>query len=160
MPGSYEESLSIKNQSSSKQARSIPRDCTVLIIEKEVSRLVSLTHVLEMLGIYYEWKASGFEVVEYANSLPHLNLILMDISLPFEDCYLAIKNFREAGQFAGIPIIAMGFNASVANMNKARASGFDGFIGNPLEIESFQVQIKKILSGYPVWGLNKTVEYS
>jgi hypothetical protein len=39
-------------------------------------------------------------------------------------------------------------------MEMARNFGFDGFIGNPLELEKFTAQIKNILNGDPVWELN------
>jgi CheY-like chemotaxis protein len=138
----------------SRQDRLIPTDCTILIIEENVSHYVFLASVLGTLGAYCEWKASGYEVAEYANTIPHLDLILMDIFLPYEDGFSAVRNIRASGQFQCIPIIAMGVDAKIEHMEMARNSGFDGFIGNPLELDKFTPQIVEILNGDSVWELN------
>jgi two-component system cell cycle response regulator DivK len=39
-------------------------------------------------------------------------------------------------------------------MNKARASGFDGFLGKPLDADRFPDQIRRILAGEPVWEMS------
>jgi two-component system cell cycle response regulator DivK len=65
----------------------IPKDTTVLVVEDNVSNFVLIARMLGYLGIHCEWKTSGYEVVEYADTLPRLDLILMDIRLPYEDGY-------------------------------------------------------------------------
>ncbi|HEY9152615.1 MAG TPA: hypothetical protein VIN60_06985, partial [Anaerolineales bacterium] len=54
----------------------IPKDATVLVVEDNVSNFVLIARMLGYLGIHCEWKTSGFEVVEYADTLPRLDLIL------------------------------------------------------------------------------------
>ena len=72
----------------------IPKDATVLVVEDNVSNFVLIARMLGYLGIHCEWKTSGYEVVEYADTLPRLDLILMDIRLPYEDGYGALKDTR------------------------------------------------------------------
>jgi two-component system cell cycle response regulator DivK len=36
-------------------------------------------------------------------------------------------------------------------MRKARESGFDGFLGKPLDPDRFPEQIRRILNNEPVW---------
>jgi len=38
-------------------------------------------------------------------------------------------------------------------MNKARASGFDGFLGKPIDPDRFPDQITRILTGESVWEM-------
>jgi two-component system cell cycle response regulator DivK len=38
-------------------------------------------------------------------------------------------------------------------MEKARAAGFDGFLGKPLDPDRFPDQIRRILGGEEVWDL-------
>ena len=64
---------------------------TVLVVEDNVANFMLLARLLNALGIHTEWKTSGFEVVEYADTLPKLDLILLDIHLPYEDGFSAIK---------------------------------------------------------------------
>jgi two-component system cell cycle response regulator DivK len=92
--------------------------------------------------------------VEYADTLPRLDLVLMDIRLPYEDGYGALKKIRASERLKEVMIIAVTAEASVEQVNKARASGFDGFIGKPLDPDRFPEQIRRILAGESVWEMN------
>jgi len=129
----------------------IPKDAAVLVVEDNVSNFVLIARMLGYLGIHCEWKTSGYEVVEYADTLPRLDLILMDIRLPYEDGYGALKKIRASERFKTVPIIAVTAEASMEQMKKAKDSGFDGFLGKPLDPDRFPDQIRRILSGEPVW---------
>jgi two-component system cell cycle response regulator DivK len=129
----------------------IPKDTTVLVVEDNVSNFVLIARMLGYLGIHCEWKTSGYEVVEYADTLPRLDLILMDIRLPYEDGYGALKKIRMSERLKNIPIVAVTAEASLEQMNKAREAGFDGFLGKPLDPDRFPDQIRRILSGEQVW---------
>jgi two-component system, cell cycle response regulator DivK len=129
----------------------LPSETTVLVVEDNVSNFVLIARMLGYLGIHCEWKTSGYEVVEYADTLPHLDLILMDIRLPYEDGYGALKKIRSAEHLRAIPIVAVTAEASQDQMTKARESGFDGFLGKPLDPDRFPDQIRRILNGEPVW---------
>jgi two-component system cell cycle response regulator DivK len=96
--------------------------------------------MLGYLGIHCEWKTSGYEVVEYADTLQRLDLILMDIRLPYEDGYGALKKIRASERLKAIPIIAVTAEASTDQMNKAKDSGFDGFLGKPLDPVDFLIR--------------------
>jgi two-component system cell cycle response regulator DivK len=132
----------------------IPKDTTVLVVEDNVSNFVLIARMLGYLGIHCEWKTSGYEVVEYADTLPRLDLILMDIRLPYEDGYGALKKIRASNHLKSIPIVAVTAEASDEQITKARAAGFDGFLGKPLDPDRFPEQIRKILGGDPVWELS------
>jgi two-component system cell cycle response regulator DivK len=129
----------------------IPKDTTVLVVEDNVSNFVLIARMLGYLGIHCEWKTSGYEVVEYADTLPRLDLILMDIRLPYEDGYGALRKIRASDRLRSTPIIAVTAEASQEQMKKAREAGFDGFLGKPLDPDRFPDQIRRILSGDPVW---------
>ncbi|MBU4224372.1 MAG: response regulator [Chloroflexi bacterium] len=85
----------------------IPKDATVLVVEDNVSNFVLIARMLGYLGIHCEWKTSGYEVVEYAATLPRIDLILMDIRLPYEDGYGALKKIRTSERLKRVPIIAV-----------------------------------------------------
>ena len=132
----------------------IPKDTTVLVVEDNVSNFVLIARMLGYLGIHCEWKTSGYEVVEYADTLQRLDLVLMDIRLPYEDGYGALKKIRASDHLNSIPIVAVTAEASDEQIKKARAAGFDGFLGKPLDPDRFPEQIRRILSGDPVWELS------
>jgi two-component system, cell cycle response regulator DivK len=132
----------------------IPKDATILVVEDNVSNFVLIARLLGFMGIHCEWKTSGYEVVEYADTLPRLDLILMDIRLPYEDGYGAMKKIRGSDRLKNVPIIAVTAEASTEQMNKARSSGFDGFLGKPLDPDKFPDQIRRILGGESVWEIS------
>ncbi|MEK6222117.1 MAG: response regulator [Chloroflexota bacterium] len=130
-----------------------PREATVLVVEDNVSNFVLIARMLGYMGIHCEWKTSGYEVVEYADTLPQLDLILMDIRLPYEDGFGALRKIRNSPSLHATKVVAVSAEASVEHMNKSRTSGFDGFIGKPLDPDVFPDQIQKILSGAQVWDI-------
>lgn len=129
------------------------KNATVLVVEDNVSNFVLIARMLGFLGIHCEWKTSGYEVVEYADTLPRLDLILMDIRLPYEDGYAALRKIRQSPTLKEIPVVAVTAEASKEQMAKARLSGFNGFLGKPLDPDLFPDQIQRILAGQPVWEM-------
>jgi two-component system cell cycle response regulator DivK len=136
------------------QKASLPKDATVLVVEDNVSNFVLIARMLGYMGVHCEWKTSGYEVVEYADSLPRLDLILMDIRLPYEDGFVALQKIRASHRLKETPVVAVTAEASLEQMNKSRTAGFDGFLGKPLDPDRFPDQIRKILAGESVWELN------
>jgi two-component system cell cycle response regulator DivK len=130
-----------------------PEETTILIVEDNVSNFVLMARLLDHMGVHCEWKTSGYEVVEYADTLPKVNLILMDIRLPYEDGYEALRKLRASEALCDIPVVAVTAYASEEQMQRSRAAGFDGFLGKPLDPDRFPAQIRRILNGDPVWEI-------
>ena len=139
---------------SSRTSTVVPKDAIVLVVEDNVSNFVLIARLLSFMGIHCEWKTSGYEVVEYADTLSRLDLVLMDIRLPYEDGYGALRKIRSSPRLKELPVIAVTAEASSEQMKKAQEAGFDGFLGKPLDPDRFPDQIRHILAGYPVWELS------
>ncbi len=131
-----------------------PKDATILVVEDNVQNFVLITRLLAFLGVKKcEWKASGWQVLEFAETLPHIDLILMDIFLPEEDGYQVHDKLRAHPRFKDTLIVAVTADVSADNMERARSAGFDGFIGKPIDPDRFPGQIRRILQGEEVWEL-------
>lgn len=152
MPPSISATSDVKTRPIPKPA--LPRDATVLVVEDNVSNFVLIARMLGYMGIHCEWKTSGYEVVEYADALPGIDLILMDIRLPYEDGYAALTKVRATRRLKETIVAAVTAEASQEQMAKARAAGFDGFLGKPLDPDRFPDQIRRLLRGEPVWEMN------
>ena len=74
MPGSQDTIQNPMSDTQTGRKSAIPKDCTVLVVEDNVSNFVLIARMLGYLGIHCEWKTSGYEVVEYADTLPRLDL--------------------------------------------------------------------------------------
>jgi two-component system cell cycle response regulator DivK len=108
--------------------------------------------MLAFMGVQRcEWKTSGWQVVQFADTLPRIDLILMDIRLPYEDGYQALQKVRASPRLKTTLVIAVTAEASDEQMTKAKRAGFDGFLGKPLDPDRFPDQIKRILDGQSVW---------
>jgi len=131
-----------------------PKDATILVVEDNFQNFVLITRLLAYLGVKKcEWKASGWQVLEFAESLPTVDLVLMDIFLPEEDGYQVLGRLRAHPRFADTLVVAVTADVSTENMDRAREAGFDGFIGKPLDPDRFPNQIRRVLRGEEIWDL-------
>ncbi len=101
-----------------------PDQAVVLVVEDNVANFVLIARLLGYMGIHCEWKTSGYEVVEYADTLPKLDLILLDIRLPYEDGYAALRKIRSSASLSATRVVAVTAEASSEQMKKARDRWF------------------------------------
>lgn len=142
-----------KDELSSEPRQDNMENAIILVVEDNVSNFVLVARLLGNMGIRCEWKTSGYEVVEYADALPKLNLILMDIRLPYEDGYGALRKIRGCKTLQDTLVVAVTAESNLEELNKAKQAGFDGFLGKPLNADRFPDQIRRILGGEAVWEL-------
>lgn len=126
---------------------------TILIVEDNVSNFVLMARILGHMGLHCEWKTSGYEVVEYADTLERVDLVLMDIRLPYEDGYQALHKLRSHERLMSVPVVAVTAYASEDQLRRAKEEGFDGFVGKPLNPDRFPDQVRRMLNGEPVWEI-------
>jgi two-component system cell cycle response regulator DivK len=124
---------------------------TILVVEDNVGNFMLIARMLDSAGFHCEWKTTGYEVVEFAETLDHIDLILMDIRLPYEDGYGAFRKLRQNPKFREIPIVAVTAVTGLDQMRSAQLAGFNGFIGKPLNPDRFPTQIRRVLAGEAVW---------
>jgi two-component system cell cycle response regulator DivK len=140
-----------ENQEAIERRQAIPKGTTILVVEDNVANFVLIARLLGYMGVHCEWKTSGYEVMEYADGLGRLDLILMDLRLPYEDGYEALHKIRSSPRLKDTLVVAVTAEANAEAMRKARQAGFDGFIGKPLDADRFPEQIRRILCREPVW---------
>lgn len=131
-----------------------PQDAVVLVVEDNASNFVLIARLLAYMGVKKcEWKTTGWGLVDFASTLPHVDLILMDLRLPYEDGYEALAHIRQDPRFATTRVVVITAQATTAELERARTAGFDGFIAKPLDVARFPDQIRAILQGQSVWDL-------
>lgn len=129
-----------------------PGEAHVLVVEDNVPNFVLIARMLAFMGVQRcEWKTSGWQVVQFADTLPRVDLILMDIRLPYEDGYQALQKVRAHPRLKDTIVCAVTAEASEDQMRRAKKAGFNGFLGKPLDADKFPVQIRRLLSGEEVW---------
>lgn len=131
-----------------------PANAHVLVVEDNIQNFVLIARLMAYLGVKQcQWKASGWQVLEFADSMPRVDLILMDIHLPYEDGFEALLRLRAEPRFKDTMIIAVTADATEGTFKRARQSGFDGFIGKPIDPDRFPDQVRAILKGEQIWQM-------
>ena len=145
--------LTSPNKTDLSPSRIVPQDAHVLVVEDNLKNFVLIARLLAYLGVKdCQWKASGWQVVEFADSMPRVDLVLLDIHIPDEDGYAVLARLRGDPRFQNTRIVAVTADASQESIIRARAAGFDGFIGKPLNPDEFPNQVRSILQGQAVWS--------
>lgn len=131
-----------------------PKNANILVVEDNVSNFVLIARLLAFMGVQKcEWKTTGWGVVDFAHTMPRVDLILMDLRLPHEDGYEALNQIREDDNLKDTLVVVVTAHGSAAEMQKAREAGFDGFLAKPLDADRFPDQIRQILQGEAIWDL-------
>lgn len=130
-----------------------PNEAHVLVVEDNVPDFVVIARMLAYIGVQHcEWKTSSWQLIQFVDTLPQLDLILMDIWLPQEDGFQALAKVRMNPRLDNTRVVAMTSDASEAQMLRAKQAGFDGFLGKPFDADRFPDQLRSILSGEAVWS--------
>jgi len=129
-----------------------PEEAYILVIEDDPNNLMVAMDFLMLLGVKYaNARASGRQGLKLAESLPRVDVILLDIQLPREDGYAVLATIRTTPKLKNTLVVAMTANVLPQDEARARAAGFDGFIGKPLDFDRFPQQITALLEGEAVW---------
>ncbi len=118
-------------------------DKVVLIVEDDSSNYQYINALLRESGLTLIHAKTGEEAVNICQTINKLDLILMDIQLPFMSGYEAtekIKSFRK-----DLPIIAL--TAYFFNDDKTKSLNFgcNNFISKPIDTEELHSAISKYL---------------
>jgi len=117
-----------------------------LLIDDNLQNLRVLAQLLTKQGIVITEVNNPLEL---ENILPNLrpDVIFLDLEMPGSDGY-AVKELLRL-YYVDIPIIA--YTVHISEINQVRESGFDGFLGKPLNTTRFPDQLARILRHEPVW---------
>ena len=88
--------------------------------------------------------ASGYEVLS-AVSGEEGDLVLMDLQLPGFDGYEALRRLREDPSLRSVPVVAVTAFAMREDRERARTSGFDGYLEKPISIRELPAQVSAFI---------------
>jgi PAS domain S-box-containing protein len=114
----------------------------VLVVEDDDINYLFLETVLSKNKIKIIRALNGIEAVEICSHNPNINLVLMDIKLPFMNGYEATRRIKQ--QNPGIPIIAQTAYAMLEDRSKALEAGCDGYISKPI----IKSELLKLIDNY------------
>jgi len=116
----------------------------ILIVDDDVRNIFSLTSVLEEHGMTVSFAENGRDAIEKLESIPGIDLVLMDVMMPEMDGYETTRAIREKPQFKSLPIIALTAKAMKGDREKCIAAGASDYITKPVDTD-------QLLSLMRVW---------
>ncbi|MBU1013754.1 MAG: response regulator [Bacteroidetes bacterium] len=116
---------------------------TILIAEDEEYNYRLFEVILENLDLNLVWAKDGSETVEICKSNQDIDLVLMDIKMPFLNGYEATQQIRQFNK--DIIIIAQTAHALPGDREKALAAGCDDYISKPIDRILLLRMLKKYL---------------
>ncbi|MBZ0297870.1 MAG: response regulator [Anaerolineae bacterium] len=125
---------------------------SALVVEDEAGGVAIIGVMMRYLGIKTYINVTGEGVVEMALSMqPAPHIIFLDLMLPRSDGYKVLKAIRADKRLKTSRVVAVTAQDADSAIPKCQVAGFDAFIGKPLSRRRFPGQIRRILSGEPVW---------
>jgi len=124
------------------------QDARILVVADNVPSFVLIARLLAQIGVSHcEWKTSGWQVVQFADALPALDLILLDIRLPYEDGYQRCASCGRTAP-ARDPRRRRERRRQRRRGTRAREAGFAGSWASR-STRSVSRQIRRLLDGDP-----------
>lgn len=116
----------------------------VLVIDDDETMRASIKRILEPEGLQVKLAADATELSQVMND-DAIDLILMDIGLPWINGFELGQMLKEHKDLKKIPLIFISGQSSEADMKQAFAIGADDFIKKPFDIDKFKKSVKVLL---------------
>ena len=112
----------------------------VLVVEDNPLNLKLVRDVLTASGYEVLPAVTGAEGVTLAATCDP-DLVLMDLQLPDFDGYEALRRLREDPALQDVPVVAVTAFAMREDRERAKESGFDGYLEKPISIRELPGQV-------------------
>lgn len=117
---------------------------TLLIIEDDDSMQAALIRMLEPEGYVLRMAKDATELTNLLDD-SHIDLILMDIGLPWIDGFELAEMLKQHKNLKEIPLLFVSGQASDEDIKKAFDIGADDFLKKPFEVEKLRKTIQALL---------------
>ncbi len=117
----------------------------ILIIEDNPTNMELMVYLLTAFGHTPLMAIDGISGVQTARET-RPDLIICDIHLPKLDGYGVVAALKKDEQLRHIPVLAVTALAMVGDRERLLAAGFDGYLGKPIEPDSFVTELEAFLA--------------
>lgn len=120
----------------------------ILIVDDDMRNLFAVSRILEEKGLHVLKAEDGVKALEILESIPEVDLVLLDIMMPVMDGYQTLKKIREQSRFTHLPVIALTAKAMKEDREKCIVAGANDYLSKPVDVD-------KLLSMMRVWLYGK-----
>jgi PAS domain S-box-containing protein len=118
-------------------------DLTFIVAEDDDASYTLLKEILIKTGVRLVRAINGKEVVEAVKFSEDIDLILMDIQMPFQNGFESARQIKELRP--GLPIIAQTAYAMEGDKEKSILSGCDDYIAKPIQPDKLLSKIAQFI---------------
>jgi diguanylate cyclase (GGDEF)-like protein/PAS domain S-box-containing protein len=116
----------------------------ILIIEDNSTNMELMVYLLTAFGYTPLTASDGYSGVHSARE-NQPDLIICDVHLPKLDGYGVVAALKKDEQLCHIPVLAVTALAMVGDRERLLAAGFDGYLGKPIEPDTFVAALEAFL---------------
>jgi two-component system cell cycle response regulator DivK len=120
-----------------------------LIVDDNPDNLAALAALLTREDVKPIMLKSPRDVVTTLDRIGRVDVVFLDLEFPNQDGLKLIRDLQADERLNAVPFVA--YTVHTSEQNEAREAGFHSFLGKPLNVERFPDQLRRILSGQPVW---------
>ena len=129
------------------------KDATIVIVEDDPNSYLAAIELLKLHGVttvhpFTDGDSTMTFVDETSESV---DIFLVDIHMPGETGYDLVKRIRNHSKISNTKIVALTAGVLFDDIRRAKAAGFDAFIGKPIKPYEFAQQLERILEGESLW---------
>ena len=132
-----ESQLSSERQTMLKAVRSRDRvfeGRRILLVDDDVRNIFALTSAIEQKGALVEIARNGHEALDKLDTVPDIDLVLMDIMMPGMDGLEATRRLRADPRFTRLPVIAITAKAMKDDQEQCLAAGANDYLAKPIDL--------------------------
>ena len=131
------------------------KNIKALVVDDEPMNLVVAKSIFKRYDMAVTTAMSGQESIDLCRKQT-FDIIFMDHMMAGMDGVEAMKKIRSdvSGLNSLVPVIALTANAMSSAKQMFMAEGFDGFVSKPIELESLERAIKKVLPKEVIYYVN------
>ncbi|MBA3531637.1 MAG: response regulator [Ardenticatenales bacterium] len=130
------------------------QEARILVVEDDPNNRLVITRLLRLAGVapenIFETESDAAEYLR-AHLPDGVDLVLLDLQLPKKDGYEILQELRDDPIWTKLRVVALTANVMRQDVERARAAGFDGFIGKPIDGRRFSDVLHRLLGGESVW---------
>jgi HAMP domain-containing protein/signal transduction histidine kinase/CheY-like chemotaxis protein len=118
-----------------KHADAVLTGRTAVVIDDDIRNIFSLASALEEYGIELRYAESGRAGLELLDSLPAVDMVLVDIMMPDMDGYETMREIRARSRFADLPVVAVTAKAMKGDRQKCMQAGASDYVSKPVDLD-------------------------
>jgi signal transduction histidine kinase/DNA-binding response OmpR family regulator/HAMP domain-containing protein len=107
----------------------------VLIVDDDIRNIFTLTSVLESWDIEVLHAERGAEGIEILETMPDIDVALIDIMMPEMDGYETMQQIKRRAAIADIPLISVTAKAMKGDRQKCIDAGASDYISKPVDLD-------------------------